>query len=139
MSNLLDPETVFAAFWATALQDAQYTENDFACEEGREPHQFQGEPNSDYAEKYKAACAAICAAAEPVLATLDLNTYPKRQGEDSLSEVFGGDLYLTAAGHGAGFWDGDWSDEAGDKLTEIAKVMPCGDLAGHIDGGYFFL
>lgn len=32
----------------------------------------------------------------------------------------GVDLWLTANGHGAGFWDGDWS-EAGDRLTEIAK------------------
>lgn len=138
MTNLLDPETVFAAFWATALQDAQLTENDFACEEKREPHQFDGEPNADYADKYKTACAAICEAAEPVLATLDLDTYPRRQGEDSLSEAFGSDLYLTAAGHGAGFWDGDWGP-VGDNLTEIAKAMPCGDLAEHVGGGYFFM
>lgn len=139
MPNLLNPETVFAAFWATALQDAQMSEDDSAMQEGREPHQYQDEPNPDYAPKYKAACDAICAAAEPILATLNLNEFPRRQGEDSLSEVFGGDLYLTAAGHGAGFWDGDWGDEAGDKLTEIAKAMPCGDLGEHIGGGYFFL
>ncbi len=138
MANLLDTETVFAAFWATALEDAQLSENDNACTEEREPEQFEGEPNPDYADKYKAACDAICAAAEPILATLDLHTFPRRLGESSLSEVFGGDLYLTAAGHGAGFWDGDCGP-VGDKLTEIAKAMPCGDLAEHIDGGYFFL
>lgn len=138
MSNLLNPETVFAAFWATALEDAQLSENDIACTEGREPHDFSGEPNPDYLARYHGACEAVCAAAEPILATVDLNQFPRRKGESSLSEVFGGDLYLTAAGHGAGFWDGDWGD-VGDKLTEIAKVMPCGDLGEHINGGYFFL
>jgi len=32
----------------------------------------------------------------------------------------GCDLYLTQAGHGAGFWDGDWP-EHGDRLTELAE------------------
>lgn len=31
----------------------------------------------------------------------------------------GQDLFLTPAGHGSGFWDGDWSN--GDKLTELAR------------------
>lgn len=30
------------------------------------------------------------------------------------------DLWLTANGHGAGFWDGDWGDY-GDRLTAAAK------------------
>lgn len=38
-----------------------------------------------------------------------------------LSDV-GHDLWLTAAGHGAGFWDGDW-DQYGDQLTNIAKKV----------------
>ena len=135
---LLNPSEVFASFWATALEDAQWYENDFACEDGREPESFDGEPNSDYAPKYLAACDIVCARAEPLLAELDLNRFPRRKGESSLSNVFGADLYLTAAGHGAGFWDGDW-DSIGDALTEIAKVMPCGDLAHHKDGGLFFL
>lgn len=30
------------------------------------------------------------------------------------------DFYLTRNGHGAGFWDGDYPDEVGRKLTDIA-------------------
>lgn len=30
------------------------------------------------------------------------------------------DFYLTGAGHGAGFWDGDW-EHYGDHLTKIAE------------------
>lgn len=33
----------------------------------------------------------------------------------------GHDFWLTRSGHGAGFWDGDWKDDAGKKLTEIAE------------------
>lgn len=80
----------------------------------------------------------ICAKAEPILAALDLNRFPRGMGESSLSDIFGSDLYMTSHGHGVGFWDGDWGD-AGDALTELAKAMPSGDLAGHRDGGYFFL
>ena len=31
------------------------------------------------------------------------------------------DFWLTRQGQGAGFWDGDYPDEIGDKLTEIAN------------------
>jgi hypothetical protein len=31
------------------------------------------------------------------------------------------DFWLTRNGHGAGFWDGDWPDEVGRKLTALSK------------------
>lgn len=37
------------------------------------------------------------------------------------------DLWLTANGHGAGFWDGDWK-EYGDRLTKAAKKVKSMDL-----------
>lgn len=33
----------------------------------------------------------------------------------------GSDFHLTRNGHGAGFWDGDWPDDLGRKLTALAK------------------
>jgi len=33
----------------------------------------------------------------------------------------GHDFWLTRNGHGAGFWDGDWPDDAGGRLTEASK------------------
>ena len=33
----------------------------------------------------------------------------------------GHDLWLTQNRHGAGFWDGDWPEEIGERLTEISK------------------
>lgn len=35
-------------------------------------------------------------------------------------ERAGHDFWLTREGHGAGFWDGDWDDEIGSRLTDAA-------------------
>ena len=34
----------------------------------------------------------------------------------------GRDFYLTRNRHGAGFWDGDWSDDIGKRLTDKAHT-----------------
>lgn len=52
----------------------------------------------------------------------DEDTHPA-SGRSSLDELAGHDLWLTRNGHGAGFWDGDWSEEVGNKLTEEAKKL----------------
>jgi hypothetical protein len=36
-------------------------------------------------------------------------------------ERAGHDFWLTRNGHGAGFWDGDWPEDVGERLTEISK------------------
>jgi len=46
----------------------------------------------------------------------------------------GHDFWLTREGHGAGFWDGDWSEEAGEKLTEASKAFGTFDLSVGSDG-----
>lgn len=33
------------------------------------------------------------------------------------------DFWLTRHGHGAGFWDGDYEEEVGEKLTDISKTF----------------
>lgn len=38
-------------------------------------------------------------------------------------EYAGHDFWLTRQGHGCGFWDGDWDEETGEKLTEMCKKM----------------
>lgn len=44
----------------------------------------------------------------------------------------GHDFWLTRNGHGAGFWDGDYTH--GDKLTELCKPYGPVDLFMGIDG-----
>ena len=40
----------------------------------------------------------------------------------------GHDFWLTRNGHGAGFWDGDWPEDIGEKLTKSAKKFGESDL-----------
>jgi hypothetical protein len=41
--------------------------------------------------------------------------------DDDATERAAHDFWLTRNGHGAGFWDGDWSDESEDRLTKLAE------------------
>ena len=55
----------------------------------------------------------------------------------SLSDV-AHDFWLTRNRHGAGFWDGDYSEETGKKLTEIAHSFGEIDLYVGDDGKLYF-
>lgn len=35
----------------------------------------------------------------------------------------GHDFWLTRNGHGAGFWDGDWPEDVGERLTAASKAF----------------
>lgn len=47
---------------------------------------------------------------------------------DSLLGQAGHDFWLTRNHHGAGFWDGDWVNGSGDKLTEASHAFGEVDL-----------
>lgn len=49
-------------------------------------------------------------------------------------ERAGHDFWLTRNGHGAGFWDGDWPEDAGKILTAASKVYGSVDLYVGDDG-----
>ena len=49
-------------------------------------------------------------------------------------EQAGHDFWLTRNGHGAGFWDGDWDDDIGQRLTEASDVYGTVDLYVGDDG-----
>lgn len=54
---------------------------------------------------------------------------------DGLEESdIGHDFWLTRCGHGAGFWDGDYEEELGEKLTEISNTFGEVDLYVGDDG-----
>jgi hypothetical protein len=46
----------------------------------------------------------------------------------------GHDFWFTRSGHGAGFWDGDWTQEVGDALTEACKAFRVCDIYVVDDG-----
>jgi len=49
-------------------------------------------------------------------------------------EQAGYDFWLTRNGRGTGFWDGDWPEDAGERLTEACKGYPTFDLYVGADG-----
>jgi hypothetical protein len=42
---------------------------------------------------------------------------------DVSPNMAGHDFWLTRNGHGAGFWDGDYPEPIGEKLTEISETF----------------
>jgi len=68
-------------------------------------------------------CAAfLCKCEEEGLA--DFDELILRRPDNDADGSAGHDFLLTRNGHGAGFWDGDWEESAGDKLTSIASSFP---------------
>ena len=51
--------------------------------------------------------------------------------EDEDIETAGHDFWLTRNGHGAGFWDGDYEEEKGERLTQ--KSQDFGELHIWVD------
>jgi hypothetical protein len=49
-------------------------------------------------------------------------------------EEAGHDFWLTRNGHGAGFWDGDWPEASGKRLTDAAHAFGEFDLYVGDDG-----
>ena len=42
-------------------------------------------------------------------------------GADQVAVKAGHDFWLTRAGHGAGFWDGDWAEPEATRYTELSE------------------
>lgn len=42
---------------------------------------------------------------------------------NTTDEYAGRDFWFTRNGHGCGFWDGDWEEDAGEKLTAASKAF----------------
>ena len=57
------------------------------------------------------------------MAESDINKVLSGSWDAEKMETIGHDLFLTRNGHGAGFWDGDYEEEVGKNLTNIAKNM----------------
>ena len=44
------------------------------------------------------------------------------QSEYSAEDMAGYHFWLTRNGHGSGFWNGNWAEEAGDALTKASEA-----------------
>lgn len=58
---------------------------------------------------------------------------------DSVEESAGHDFFLTRHGHGAGFWDGDWEKDTGERLTEASKQFRESDWYVGDDGKVYIM
>lgn len=60
-----------------------------------------------------------------------------RHGFSTIDENLGQaghDFWLTRNGHGAGFWDGDWPKDEGERLTKVSEAYGEFDLIVGDDG-----
>jgi len=67
----------------------------------------------------------------------DCEKFIKESGElleDADMSDAGHDFWLTRNRHGAGFWDGDWPEEAGKALTELSHKFGEQDMYVGDDG-----
>ena len=56
------------------------------------------------------------------------------QGVENVQESAGHDFWLTRAGHGAGFWDGDWPEPFDILLTNLSEKFGEQDIYVGDDG-----
>jgi hypothetical protein len=123
------PQEFFDAYVQTAL----WSSHDESNESSSEPMDANYGPNDIAPEtlaKMRADCDAFYDANET-----DLNcegvTYGPDFGQDGRA---GHDFWLTRNRHGAGFWDGDWPEPEGERLTQAAHRFGECDLYVGDDG-----
>lgn len=120
------------AFTCAYIEAALWSTNDESTPQGGEPLD-QNFGVKDIAPATLETIIADCAnfQAENASLLIDDNCFYKRC---PMIEYAGHDFWLTRAHHGVGFWDGDWTEEAGKALTEAASRFKEMDLYIGDDG-----
>ena len=95
---------------------ALWAENDQSNEQGGDPLDANYDIE-DIAPECLIQIKADCAKFQAENAN-DIITW--NNGRYSAEEMAGHDFWLTRNGHGSGFWDGDWEQEVGKRLTEAS-------------------
>lgn len=110
-------------FLAAYIECALWASMDNADESGGEPLDANYSPEDiapETLERMRADCAKFYAA--------------NRDDIDGENARAGHDFWLTRNGHGAGFWDGGWPEEIGERLTAASKAFGEADLYVGDDG-----
>lgn len=73
-------------------------------------------------------------------AVTDCDAFQRVHGADiaGRESLAGHDFWLTRNGHGSGFWDGDWAEEVGTRLTDASHAFGECDLYVGDDGWLYF-
>jgi len=113
--NSVDPRA--DAFVRSYVQTALWSSNDESTPEGGYPL----DANYDLSEEAFETCIADCARFQKEAAQALSTVNCKRESGTTLDEQVAHDFWLTRNGHGAGFWDGDYSEPEASKLTELSE------------------
>jgi len=99
-------------FTLAYIECALWSSNDESTPEGGVPL----DSNYGIHDLHPDALAAI---------TDDCRKFQKEHAADISGDLSaaGHDFWLTRNGHGAGFWDGDWPKDAGDRLTAASEKL----------------
>jgi len=95
------------ALWAETGDDEKPLDDNYSIDDIAKPVR---EALEEEAEEFQRENAA------------DIAQWPGKAGRSGdPAAAAGHDFWLTRNGHGAGFWDGDWPDEVGERLTQASK------------------
>jgi hypothetical protein len=120
----------FDDFTLAYLEAALWSTNDNADETGGQPlDQNYSIEDIDFASLARLLedCAQF-QQAPAWRAALEAEAWNRPTGEHSPEAQGGHDFWLTQNGHGAGFWDGDWTEPHGEALTQLSKRFGGRDL-----------
>jgi hypothetical protein len=86
------------------------------CDQPLDAHYTAADLSPALRLRIAAECAQFLDQAHDTLVSVEC----ARQ-DASVYESAGHDFLLTRNGHGCGFWDGDWPEDAGSALTDLAR------------------
>lgn len=114
-------------FTRSYIECALWSTNDESTPEGGEPLDDNYGPE-DLSQECLAAMIVDCESFQEDNAR-DLTTWSG--AAPWTADAMGGhDFWLTRNGHGAGFWDGDWEEKVGDRLTAASTAY--GEVHLHV-------
>jgi len=116
--NSVDPRA--DAFVRSYVQTALWSSNDESTPEGGYPLDANYDID-DLSEEAFETCIADCARFQKEAAQALSTVNCKRESGTTLDEQVAHDFWLTRNGHGAGFWDGDYSEPEASKLMELSE------------------
>jgi hypothetical protein len=97
------------ALWADRMPMSEDDDAETGMDSGEAQQYDLSDMDNKSCGVFLEVCKDFCEANAADLSDID----PGRAGHD---------FWLTAQGHGAGFWDGDYPYELGNRLTVAAKV-----------------
>jgi hypothetical protein len=115
------------SFTNAYIEALLFSSNDESNDQGGDPLDKNYGPE-DFSPEARAKIDADCKAFYDAHGHLFTDENCKYKG-CTPDEYAGHDFWLTRQGHGCGFWDGDWAEDAAETLDKACKALgelyPC--------------